>query len=393
MEGVTFTYITDRTYPRRIYLLTFDPEASPGALDVTLARQQLPGYATVSAMAMREGAIAAVNGDFGLYPGRPAHGFADDGVLLQTPVVGKMGNGFGLSADEVDPYVGGPSLSIRLHRYAHDVTWRIPRWNEGPPGPKEVVGFSPMGGTVEAPPEQSCSARLLPAGDAAFALDGATVTQDFAVDEVLCARPPMPLEGGIVVSARRFGSGAGRVSRLDVGETVSLSWTYGWRNLLDSIGGGPVLLKDRVLQVRHCAVWFCGRAPRTAVGVTADGRILIMVVDGRNDRWSVGMTLKETAVFLRDMGAVDAINLDGGGSSEMWLQGEVMNRPSDGRERRVSSALLILPTPGPVIPASFTAMPRTPAVRTSEQVPEDRAASKAALDDAASTGGLLDYLP
>jgi exopolysaccharide biosynthesis protein len=57
--------------------------------------------------------------------------------------------------------------------------------------------------------------------------------------------------------------------------------------------------------------------------------------------------MDEFARIMRDLGAVDALNLDGGGSSTMVVQGEVVNRPSDGRERSISSAILILPGPDP----------------------------------------------
>jgi exopolysaccharide biosynthesis protein len=55
----------------------------------------------------------------------------------------------------------------------------------------------------------------------------------------------------------------------------------------------------------------------------------------------VGMTLPETAELMRELGALDALNLDGGGSSTMVVEGQVVNRPSDGRERSVSNALLL----------------------------------------------------
>jgi exopolysaccharide biosynthesis protein len=50
---------------------------------------------------------------------------------------------------------------------------------------------------------------------------------------------------------------------------------------------------------------------------------------------------------MRNLGAVDALNLDGGGSSEMVVKGKVVNRPSDGRERRITNAVLILPGADP----------------------------------------------
>jgi len=86
-----------------------------------------------------------------------------------------------------------------------------------------------------------------------------------------------------------------------------------------------------------------GRQPRTLAGVRADGTLLLVTVDGRLPGWSVGMTLPESARLMRSLGARDALNLDGGGSSTMVVRGEVVNRPADRVERRVSDGLFVLP--------------------------------------------------
>ena len=84
-----------------------------------------------------------------------------------------------------------------------------------------------------------------------------------------------------------------------------------------------------------------GVSPRTAVGLTADGEILIMTVDGRVPNVSRGLTLPGLAKYMRELGAVDAVNLDGGGSTAMAIDGKCVNHPSDGVERAVNNALLI----------------------------------------------------
>jgi hypothetical protein len=87
------------------------------------------------------------------------------------------------------------------------------------------------------------------------------------------------------------------------------------------------------------------RHPRTAAGVSRDGRtLLLLVVDGRRPGWSIGATLPELAALMIDAGAWSAINLDGGGSSALWHReqgaaGRVLNRPSDGRVRPVANHL------------------------------------------------------
>src|SRR5439155_14818521 len=103
--------------------------------------------------------------------------------------------------------------------------------------------------------------------------------------------------------------------------------------------------------------------------------ILIAVVDGRQKHWSMGYTLASFAQFFIDRGAVWAMNMDGGGSSAMVVNGEVKNRPSDGHERAVGSSLLVL-LGAPQAPVPYTG-------------PSHAAAGQAALHDPGSTGGLL----
>ena len=109
------------------------------------------------------------------------------------------------------------------------------------------------------------------------------------------------------------------------------------------IGAGPLLVNEGVNSVESSSEDIAadiaqGRAPRTAIGIRADGTILIVVVDGRSSI-SAGMTLNELADYMVKLNANKAMNFDGGGSSEMVLNGEVVNVPSDGQERPIRVAL------------------------------------------------------
>ncbi|MCM3695287.1 phosphodiester glycosidase family protein [Microbacterium oleivorans] len=84
-----------------------------------------------------------------------------------------------------------------------------------------------------------------------------------------------------------------------------------------------------------------GEQPRTAVGVIDDDHLVFVVVDGRSEGYSRGATLTELAQIMIDLGAVTAYNLDGGGSSTMFFDGEVVNQPSNGGERGTSDILYI----------------------------------------------------
>ena len=81
-----------------------------------------------------------------------------------------------------------------------------------------------------------------------------------------------------------------------------------------------------------------GRSPRTAIGIRKDGTIVILVVDGRSSS-SSGMSLDELAGYLVKLNVNRAMNFDGGGSSEMVVNGDVVNAPSDGDERPIRVGL------------------------------------------------------
>lgn len=81
------------------------------------------------------------------------------------------------------------------------------------------------------------------------------------------------------------------------------------------------------------------REPRTAIGQIGPLHYALIVADGRQGGYSKGMTLAELQRLFIDCGAQTAMNLDGGGSTEMWFEGEIINRPSEGRERRMSDIL------------------------------------------------------
>lgn len=99
----------------------------------------------------------------------------------------------------------------------------------------------------------------------------------------------------------------------------------------------PGRLRDGFVRNKH---------PRTAVGLRADSVWVVAVVDGRQPGKSVGMTLSEMADLMHSLGCQDALNLDGGGSSTFFFQGKVLNSPSDfGNERPVSDAILFFERP------------------------------------------------
>jgi hypothetical protein len=152
--------------------------------------------------------------------------------------------------------------------------------------------------------------------------------------------------GGYVLSGQ--GKGAANLRRaIGMGQQLRLTVNVA-PSIQHALGGGPTLVEKAKIRIKSREQHFRadvahGRAPRTAFGVTADGHYLLACIDGRKPGYSVGATLKELAKTMRMLGATDALNLDGGGSTTMWVKGRTVNAPSDGRERPISTALVVLP--------------------------------------------------
>ena len=164
--------------------------------------------------------------------------------------------------------------------------------------------------------------------------------------------------------------GRGHADFSDEAEIFGPQW---WTT--EAVSGFAQIVKDgTAIQSYDCSGHFCQRHPRTAVGLSQDRRTLyMMVIDGRTGI-SIGVTLKELATFMQELGAYDAVNLDGGGSTAMWTQAEgVVNNPSDGTERVVANHL-----------AAFASGSGQPGV-CNEWPPEQVMIDSALFDAAAST--------
>jgi hypothetical protein len=129
-----------------------------------------------------------------------------------------------------------------------------------------------------------------------------------------------------------------------------------WNDVVQAIGGNYVLVKDGKLSKfmkkallsddshkpgRRDSYKIISHEPRTALGFN-DDKLFLIVVDGRQEGYSTGMTMYEVAQVLIELGAKQAMNLDGGASSTFFADGKVLNRPSGGDLRKVLNAILIM---------------------------------------------------
>ena len=137
------------------------------------------------------------------------------------------------------------------------------------------------------------------------------------------------------------------IKQFEVGEVVTFTVNAeetAWNNVEYAVSG-KVLLDNKVIDVTGSPT---GNNPRSAVGIKADGTVVLYEVDGRQSGFSVGMTMNQLANELLALGCVDAINLDGGGSSAMIIQktGEskyaVVNSPSEGSLRKCANYIMLV---------------------------------------------------
>lgn len=167
---------------------------------------------------------------------------------------------------------------------------------------------------------------------------------DGEVTAIRNGNSPIP-KNGCVVSVH--GSAAEAFSGVQVGDKANIvqEMSSPWNQAEYIMGAGPRLVQNGMVNVTAGNEQFpadirYGRAPRSAVAILKNGNYLFGVVDGRQSS-SRGLTLTDWAKLLVKMGAKDAMNLDGGGSSALVVGGLLQNSPSDGRERSVGSALIL----------------------------------------------------
>lgn len=166
----------------------------------------------------------------------------------------------------------------------------------------------------------------------------------FAIESTGLSTGLLRLDGALVVPAKpgQASLGIGSDHRLRVATRPEGDWP----EVEDALGAGPMLLRDGAV-VDHGARQRRIRHPRSAIGVGKDGSVVWLTADGRTDK-AAGLAHEETAAILQALGCVDAVNLDGGGSTTLWVAGRgVVNHPCDNKkydhagERAVANAVLL----------------------------------------------------
>lgn len=378
----------ENTGPWVVRVLSVDPKRFDGRIRATVG-DWVSGRETTTDMARKAGALYAMNGGFFTIspadgtPGVPAGLSVVDGTVLTAATNGRyalvLGNDgektriaplwsrytirFGAATHLVDalnrvPGVvrncGGTGGDAPTQRPVHDFTCT---------DPDELVVLTPEYGTtpaagagVEALVDHSGTVTAVRPRTGASVPAGYRLVQATGVDATWLASHAavgsrMHLETTVTDDAGQ---------RIEFGRTDSV------------VNGGPLLVSDGRIAVNPVAdglvhedpalnlpasglgaafgyAWFIRDNPRSGLGVDSSGRLLFVQVDGRQDTYSQGLSIMAYAQVMRALGAVDAINLDGGGSSATVVNGQLVSSPSDldpqGRpvERQNGDAIVLVP--------------------------------------------------
>lgn len=283
--------------------------------------------------------IAGINGDFydlsGYGTGVPNGLFIDQGRILNSA---SSSFAFGLKEDGTSVY-GKPKLTmfVTIDGKRTNLT-SINRYRES----NHLVLYTPDYYTTTKTTAAGTEVVLrVVEGDVK---SGQTLK--LKVLEIRENKGDAPLaEGTVVLSAS--GSSVPVVSGLATGDELTASFQLEgeWQDVNMVIGGQGPLVEDGVVKSN---VGPTGVHPRTAIGTKADGSIVLFEIDGRSPGTSEGVTTEELAKILVDMGVIDAMNLDGGGSSTFVARMpgtsdvKMMNQGSDGGERRTGNGILLV---------------------------------------------------
>jgi hypothetical protein len=364
--GVAYRQFTDRTGPWVMHLVRVDLRRADVEVRHARANDQLRGREKTTAMVRRATSagitvLAAVNADFFSL----ATGENENNQVLG----GEWWKGLKVTDSPYDTY-DNPHVQFGIDEARRPMMDRFildgKAWAHGVPTPIITLNFNPSGkpeGTAfftamfGAATPRDTSRRTAEAPMLAAGRRGDTLlyVRRGAVSATSGSAIPA---GGAVLSAYGTGSRTKEVQAMADGDTVKILLATLPRSRYCAvptmlIGGWPRILRDGV-NIAGDAATIEGtvssnaemRHPRTAVGFSRDSSTLyLLTVDGRQER-SAGMTLVELADELRRLGAWQAMNFDGGGSTTMVIDGVLVNVPSDATgERTVGNALLVVKKP------------------------------------------------
>ena len=337
--GVTRWFVYAPSGPWAIHALVVDRDACYSALAVKGADGAVGREKTsvILERLRRSGdVVGGVNADFFLFtpPGVPRNLLVSRGRVVTGPSADPVLAFDSLGAPHLATFRVEGSLATANRRFA------IAAWNRAAPSGIALYDDA-WGGSTDSL-----------SGGVEVVVDRGGAGRVAMIDTLTTG---VAMHPGRVVLVGRGAESRAALLALRVGDSVRIQVALRPFHPREALGGRPILVRDSAIVAGIDTVGGAGfaaaRHPRTAVGIARNGRrLLLVVVDGRQKPYSDGMTLRELADVMRGLGARDAINLDGGGSTTLVYSEpahagalRIANQPSDSAgERPVANALGIV---------------------------------------------------
>ncbi len=292
--------------PVRINVVEIDPKlAKDYTLTPALASDTLSNKKTITTIAKNTNSIIALNGTyFKPQTGVPLGTLMINEKLYTGPIydrvaMGIFDDGYDIARIQLNASFGAGKNTVKVDNINQ------PRMLS-----TYVLAYTPDWGNLAAPTPK-------------YGLQIAV--SDNKISQISTAQLHIPQDGYVIAGP------ASLLNKFKLGDRVKLdlSTIPEWKNVKHIISGGPYLVKNNEVFVDMTAQKLNaigGKNPRSAIGYTADNHLILVAVDGREGS-SVGMTLMQLANFMKSAGCINAMNLDGGGSTVMYVNGQVVNSP------------------------------------------------------------------
>lgn len=274
---------------------------------------------TITTIAKNSNSIAALNGTF-FKPqtGVPLGTLMIDGKIYTGPVydrvaMGIFDNGFDMARVQMNSTLTSGKNVVKIDNINQ------PRMLS-----TYVIAYTPEWG-AKAPVSPKYGMQI--------------AIKDNKIIETSTDALTIPTDGYVVVGPAGILKSIAQNSKAE----VKIGITPNWKDVKHIISGGPYLVKNSEVFVDMTAQKLGaigGKNPRSAIGYTADNNLIMVTADGREGS-SVGMTLMQLANFMKSAGCTNAMNLDGGGSTVMYVDGQVVNNPAFKGGIAISNALVL----------------------------------------------------
>ena len=306
--------------PVRINVVEINQKLNPNLqINPQLSSSRLASKSTITTLARKNNSLVAINGTyFKPQTGVPLGTLMINGKIYTGPIYNRVAMGI------FDKGFDMARLELNAQVKSFKGNLKVDNINQPRMLSTHVIVYTPEWGSF-APPSPKYGKQI--------------AVENGKIVSIGTQTMPIPHNGYVIVGPDERLSKLYRAKHVD----LDIKTIPNWDNVKHIISGGPYLVKNGEVFVdmtEQKLGAIGGKNPRTAIGYTQDGNFIMVAVDGREGA-SVGLTLKELAWFMKSIGCINAMNLDGGGSTVMYVNGRVVNMPKVKGGIALSNALTI----------------------------------------------------